>query len=63
MPLDHCKIKRISCKMDLSPPVIRIQMDTFDSSTTLLEVIIKEESPTLVVNDRFNENVKLEIFL
>ena len=49
--------------MDLSPPVIRIQMDTFDSSTTLLEVIIKEESPTLVVNDQFNENVKLEIFL
>ena len=38
-------------------------MDTFDSSTTSLEVINKEETPTLVVNDRFNENVKLEIFL
>ena len=49
--------------MDLSPPVIRIQMDTFDSSTTSLELINKEESPTLVVHDRFNENVKLEIFL
>ena len=49
--------------MDLSPPVISIQMDTLDSSSTSLEAINKKESPTLVVNDRFNENVKLEIFL
>ena len=49
--------------MDLSPPILRIQIDTSDSSTSSLEVINKEESPTLVVNDRFNENVKLEIFL
>lgn len=49
--------------MDLSPPVISIQMDTLDSSSTSFEVINKEESPISVVNDRFNENVKLEIFL